>query len=147
MQENIGVFLLLVIFAGLCATCIPGVDADPSDHVPMMFRADPWHSGVNDDGGTRPAGVVQWSFTTGDRVYSSPAVVEGMVYLGSDDGNLYAFDTETGVVVWNFTTGGRILASPAVEHDIVYVGSYDKNLYALDKDTGICAGRFPPGAG
>jgi outer membrane protein assembly factor BamB len=32
-----------------------------------------------------------WSFTTGGSVVSSPTVANGMVYVGSDDYNLYAF--------------------------------------------------------
>ena len=32
-----------------------------------------------------------WKFKTGGGVYSSPAVANGTVYIGSYDGNLYAF--------------------------------------------------------
>ena len=35
---------------------------------------------------------LKWKFKTGDVVYSSPAVVDGVVYFGSDDNHLYAFD-------------------------------------------------------
>ena len=31
-----------------------------------------------------------WNYTTGSYVESSPAVVNGIVYIGSDDGNAYA---------------------------------------------------------
>jgi len=34
--------------------------------------------------------ILQWSFETGDWVESSPAVVEGTVYVGSNGGNVYA---------------------------------------------------------
>ena len=33
-----------------------------------------------------------WSYTTGDDGHSSPAVANGEVYVGSNDGKLYAFD-------------------------------------------------------
>jgi PQQ-like domain len=36
-------------------------------------------------------GAELWSYTTGGAVYSSPAVANGMVYIGSDDGKLYCF--------------------------------------------------------
>src|SRR5207249_11579981 len=36
---------------------------------------------------------------TGGPIYSSPAVANGLVYVGSDDGNLYAFDAITGTAV------------------------------------------------
>ena len=33
-----------------------------------------------------------WTANTGDAILSSPAVVGGVVYVGSDDGKLYAFE-------------------------------------------------------
>jgi outer membrane protein assembly factor BamB len=36
-----------------------------------------------------------WSYQTGGNVYSSPAVVDGVVYFGSYDGNLYAVGQNT----------------------------------------------------
>ncbi len=36
-------------------------------------------------------GAKLWSYTTGDTVYSSPAVANGVVYVGSFDNNVYAF--------------------------------------------------------
>ncbi len=142
LQTMAGSFIFILLCAGICAGGIPGVNADSPDHVPVMFRADPWHSGVNDDGGTRPADILKWSFPTGDRVYSSPAVVDGIVYLGSDDGKVYALNASTGAETWSYTTGGRVLGSPAVVDGVVYVGSYDQNLYALDQETGALLWSF-----
>jgi eukaryotic-like serine/threonine-protein kinase len=36
-------------------------------------------------------GAKLWSYTPGGEVYTSPSVANGVVYLGSDDGNVYAF--------------------------------------------------------
>ena len=41
-------------------------------------------------------GARLWSYTTGNSVYSSPAVANGVVYVGSYDGNVYAFDLSGG---------------------------------------------------
>lgn len=38
----------------------------------------------------------QWAFQTGREVSSSPAVVDWTVYLGSDDGNMYALSNVYG---------------------------------------------------
>jgi outer membrane protein assembly factor BamB len=35
-------------------------------------------------------GALLWSFTAGGFVYSSPAVADGVVYVGSYNGNVYA---------------------------------------------------------
>lgn len=98
---------------------------------------------MNDDGGITPVDTLVWMNTSGDRVYSSPAVVDGVVYVGSDDFHVYAFDAETGAEIWTILTGGRVISSPAVADGVVYAGSYDTNLYALDKDTGEFLWSFP----
>jgi outer membrane protein assembly factor BamB len=75
---------------------------------------------------------------------SSPAVVNGMVYIGSDDGNVYALNALTGAKIWNYTTsiqplftwGNQVTSSPAVSDGIVYVGSVGGNVYALNATTG-----------
>lgn len=82
------------------------------------------------------AGDRRWAFNTGNEVRSSPTVVDGTVFVGSNDNNLYAVDTETGTKKWEFNAGGSIRSSPTVVDGIVFVGSGDGNLYAVDAETG-----------
>ena len=56
---------------------------------------------------------------------SSPAVSNGVVYVGSYDKNLYAIDAMTGAEKWRFKTGNYVGSSPAVSNGVVYVGSDD----------------------
>ncbi len=35
---------------------------------------------------------IKWSLLTGGAVYSSPAYENGMIFIGSDDGNLYSLN-------------------------------------------------------
>jgi len=78
---------------------------------------------------------LKWSFTTGDYVFSSPAIgTDGMIYIGSSDNKLYALNPD-GSERWNFTTGGLIHSSPAIGSDgTIYVGSKDSNIYAINPD-------------
>jgi outer membrane protein assembly factor BamB len=69
-------------------------------------------------------------------VQSSPAVVNGVVYFGSDDNNVYAVNATTGARLWRYTTGGYVNSSPAVVNGVVYFGSGDNNVYALNASTG-----------
>ena len=69
-------------------------------------------------------------------VASSPAVVNGAVYIGSEDNNLYALNATTGALIWSFKTGGFVDSSPAISNGVVYVGSLDNNIYALNANTG-----------
>ena len=84
---------------------------------------------------------VDWSFATGNAVYSSPAVANGVVYVGSYDDNVYALNATTGVKLWSFPTGSAVYSSPAVANGVVYVGSEDSNLYAFDQAGGMLAKR------
>ena len=88
---------------------------------------------------------VVWSFTTGSGVYSSPAVADGVVYVGSQDVNVYALSAATGAKVWSFATGGPVQSSPAVADGVVYIGSADGNVYALSAATGATVWSFPTG--
>ena len=46
-----------------------------------------------------------WKHTTHGPVGSSAAVASGVVYVGSDDGNVYALNAGTGALLWKYTTG------------------------------------------
>jgi len=93
------------------------------------------------------AGIdLDWSFPTGNSVFlSSPAVVNGTVYAGSFDRNVYALNAATGAKLWSFATGGIVQSSPAVANGVVYVGSFDRNVYALNAATGAKLWSFATG--
>ena len=88
-----------------------------------------------------------WTFATGSLVRSSPAVVNGSVYVGSDDGKFFAISSVTGQQEWTFATRGQINSRPTVVNGVVYIGSADSNLYALDAMTGQEKWAFPTESG
>lgn len=108
-----------------------------------MFRNDLVHSGVYAALGVPKLNGVKWAFHTQGEVISSPAIVNGIVYVGSNDGNLYAIDQQTGSKKWSFSTEARITSSPAVANGLVYLGSYDGNFFAVDAGTGKLRWKFP----
>lgn len=83
-------------------------------------------------------------FQTGDRVWSTPAVKDGVVYIGSFDKKLYALDANTlqPTKFKEFPTDGTIIATPLVEGGTVYFGSFDRYLYAIDAESGSLKWRF-----
>jgi eukaryotic-like serine/threonine-protein kinase len=106
-----------------------------------QFRFGAQHSGYNPGETTISATNVgqltqKWTFTSGGPIGSSPAVVAGVVYFGSEDDKVYALNATTGALIWSVPTGGAVLQSPAVVNGVVYVGSADHMLYALDAATG-----------
>jgi eukaryotic-like serine/threonine-protein kinase len=78
--------------------------------------------------------------TTGKLVsYSSPTIVDDIIYVGSDN-NVYALNSHNGAVIWTYTTDSSgysyPVSSPALFGGVVYVGSYDYNVYALNASNG-----------
>lgn len=76
---------------------------------------------------------------------SSPAIANGMLFIGSGDQNVYALDAHTGALRWTFNTGDVVHASPAVSNGVVVIGSWDRNVYALDAQTGRERWRYTTG--
>jgi outer membrane protein assembly factor BamB len=84
---------------------------------------------------------------------SSPAVVNGVVYIGSDNGVLYALNASTGAKLWSYTIpfgGGNnaqavISSSPAVANGVVYFGALDHNVYAVNASTGALLWSYTTG--
>ena len=83
-----------------------------------------------------------WKFKTNGEVISSPVIVDGVVYVGSNDKNMYAIDAHTGEAIWTFETGGAIPSTPAVSHGKVMFLSYDGFFYALNQEDGSLAWKF-----
>jgi outer membrane protein assembly factor BamB len=72
-----------------------------------------------------------------DGLTSAPAVAKGVVYFGSDDGNVYALNASTGAIIWKYATGQTFVpSSPAVVNGVVYVEGYFGTIFALDASTG-----------
>ena len=76
-----------------------------------MFRHDQTHRGYSNS--TAPnLNQALWSFTTAGNIYSSPAVVDGKVYVGSLDRRVYALNASNGELYWSFTTSNTVYSSP-----------------------------------
>jgi outer membrane protein assembly factor BamB len=65
------------------------------------------------------------------RVESSPALADGRVFIGSNDGKFYVLDYKTGAKVWEFNAGAPLSASPAIAAGRVVIGSEDGRLYCF----------------
>jgi len=60
----------------------------------------------------------------------------GKLFLGSENGVVYALNAENGEVLWQTTVPGEVVASPAVEDGRVVVLTTSGRLVALDTDEG-----------
>ena len=130
MRRSLFLVVLLFLPQALFAEDSPG------------FRGDVEHPGVYDTAPLAKFTQVRWKFKTKGLVVSSPAVVNGTLFAGSADHNLYAIDIATGTQKWIFKTGSGVASSPAVSNGTVYFVSYDGNFYAVDVATGQLRWKF-----
>lgn len=82
-------------------------------------------------------GELQWTYQTGSRVRSSPAIgLDGTIYVGSDDGKVHAINSNgTARANWNFETGMWVRSSPAIARDgTIFVGSNDSYIYVINAE-------------
>jgi len=66
------------------------------------FHGNVARTGVYESAGPAQLKGVKWSFKTGAAIVASPAIADGVVYITSLDGHLFAIDQETGKEKGNF---------------------------------------------
>jgi len=91
---------------------------------------------------------LKWAFAfpNAQRARSQPAVAYGAVYVGSQDGTVYALDEETGCIRWTFRASAEVRTAVVVESPtaagkhagtpLVYFGDLLARVYAVDAFTG-----------
>ncbi len=75
---------------------------------------------------TLAANVWDGPFTAGSRITTPPTVAEGVVYFGTQDGTVYAVDSETGSALWQFNAGDSIFGGPVVTTNGIFVITADE---------------------
>ena len=83
----------------------------------------------------------------GDHVVGGVAVADDLVLVGSNDGNVYAyeydFENHDATLRWVFDRRApRSWSTPAVHEGAAYFGSLDQHVYAVDLATGAEIWRF-----
>ena len=78
--------------------------------------------------------ILPWQRSTNDFVRSAPGVdlESGVVYIGSDDGNVYRFEHDSGFsLAGTFLASGPVLSSPLIVGGYLFVIDYTGRITAL----------------
>jgi outer membrane protein assembly factor BamB len=122
----------------------------------VVYVAATYHIVVTDDPWIRPYrnfensvfalnaenGDVIWRRQLGTFEHSSPTVVDGVLYLASDQGNVYALNKDNGDTIWeqdliaNQDNWVYNISSPTVVDGKVLIVTQEGYVYALDKENG-----------
>lgn len=114
---------------------------DPLTSWPM-YRGNPARTGAHAGPGVEDQPSVLWTFSAGSSSAAfAPAIAEGIVYLQTEPGELFAIDANTGAVLWQ-TTGSYSM--PSVSGKLVYAISENEELVALDTVTHEAYWRASP---
>ena len=108
-----------------------------------QFRYSPEQRGYNPLGSNLDSASVHrltlaWTADTGGVIFATPVVANGVVYVGSGDGSMSAFDAATGALRWKVALVGAVGqgGSAAVVNGVVYTVTRRGWLYALNAATG-----------
>ncbi|MGH2559300.1 MAG: PQQ-binding-like beta-propeller repeat protein [Thermomicrobiales bacterium] len=80
--------------------------------------------------------VERWRFERGRTVFSAPVLANGVLFVGSWGGYLYAIDARTGADRWTYRTGRMVHAAPLTGAGLVYAADMDGTVHAVDASTG-----------
>jgi eukaryotic-like serine/threonine-protein kinase len=100
------------------------------------FHGNVARTGVYAATGPAQAPTVQWTFKAAGPIVTSPAIADGVVYIGSLSGHLYAIDQQTGQQKWQFKSSRPIASSATVADGTLYFVSSAGSIVALDIATG-----------
>ncbi len=155
-SKSFSMFLILIlVFSSIIMVKLANAQATTSNDDWPMFRHDSVHLGVATTTGPTK-GDKLWTYMEGGSteffIESSPTVVNGIVYVGSNwnnkvgsiGANVFAFNAYTGAKIWNFPTQGPVYSSPAVSGNRVFIG-VENEIYCLNALSGAKVWSFATG--
>jgi eukaryotic-like serine/threonine-protein kinase len=109
--------------------CSPGI----ADHFTFVSGCDEHLRVIDLNSGEEIRDVAMESY-----LIASPAIVDEMLYVGSQAGIVSGVNWQTGEIKWQYESDRAMPfhASASVTDDLVLVGSHDKKFYAVDRHTG-----------
>jgi outer membrane protein assembly factor BamB len=94
----------------------------------------------------RRTGRPIWEFRgAGKGYHSSPAVEGKTVFVGNDDGRVYAIELVSGDPLWTVETGAPIWSKPLIAPGLVVFGTLGGHLFAVRRTDGAVLWRTVAG--
>ena len=77
-----------------------------------------------------------WDSRTSALIAGGPSAGMNKIFLGTENGDIFALDAETGAIVWQVKIKGEVITPPAFDSGILVVNTASGILKALDASTG-----------
>lgn len=138
----VATLLLLAIVAGIVGVGSQLFRQRTPIDASLTFRGDAARRGVVNVPGPGAAMGLAFTQTLPGQIVTSPAIADGIAYVGAVDGRVRAFDLSRAVEDWS-TDIDVAWSSPSIAGDLVIVGTEDRELVAVDRERGDVAWRLP----
>ena len=85
------------------------------------------------------------------RARSQPLVHDGVIFVGSQSGDIYALDLESGCAHWTYSAGAEVRSSlslgqmPGRDDPVLYMGDFSATVHAIDASDGSLLWRSSVG--
>ena len=85
------------------------------------------------------------------RARSQPLVHDGVIFVGSQSGDIYALDLESGCAHWTYSAGAEVRSSlslgrvPGRDDPVLYMGDFSATVHAIDASDGSLIWRSSVG--
>ena len=79
-------------------------------------------------------GQINWTFPTEKEIWGTPALKDGIVYVGDMGGKIYAIDAATGSSKWTIDAEGAVIGSGAVIPNGVVFANEDGKVFLLNAE-------------
>jgi outer membrane protein assembly factor BamB len=144
LQTSLSPLLLLLVFHLSCATVRAqwaAADAWP------QFRGSALMTGVSKSDLPKNLRLL-WTYEAGEAIESSAAIAGGVVFVGTQKGELIALDLQSGAVRWKYAAAKEGIgeSSPTVANGVVYVGDLGGVLHAVGARDGRPLWTFKTGS-
>lgn len=89
-------------------------------------------------------GQLNWKQNLGVPMESTPTVSRGLLYVGTDNGTVFALNVSNpSLEAWSYTVGGEVISPPAVSNNsMVYIATTTGYVYALNSSTGSLVWKY-----
>ncbi len=91
-----------------------------------------WHADLSDINGERSF----WDSRVSALVAGGPIAGLNKIFIGTENGDVFALDAETGELVWQSKIKGEVITAPAIDSGILVVNSASGLLKAFDANNG-----------
>jgi outer membrane protein assembly factor BamB len=84
-----------------------------------------------------------WRTETGGQISASPTAADGTLYIGNNNGSLYALAAQTGQIIWKAHVPNPLMSAPLIYGDVVIVGEGDPTSRTSSPSEPVMVGQGP----